>query len=257
MENIQKLGIITSFFNLGGYVFDFSTSDFDNFTATSIGIPLCDEYKMSKGKSLESYIKDAEITELNKIKLLTDLFEYYELNLMDNDKDNNPEHFKKYEQTKELLNTLISNREVINSKINIDSKYIQEQITFINENIDKNPTQVIGVSKELIESICKTILKMKNIEYSKNDDMTNLLKKTFDSIELVKFAQSDEQDSIDKSLKKIKGGFCSLIMGISEIRNEYGSGHGKTSDFLALDVKYAKLIADSSITISSFLSNYI
>lgn len=46
-------------------------------------------------------------------------------------------------------------------------------------------------------------------------------------------------------------------MGISEIRNEYGSGHGKTSDFLALDIKYAKLIADSSITISSFLSNYI
>ena len=56
---------------------------------------------------------------------------------------------------------MISNREVIKSKINIDSKYIQEQITFINENIDKNPTQVIGVSKELIESICKTILKMK------------------------------------------------------------------------------------------------
>ena len=48
MENIQKLGIITSFFNLGGYVFDFSTSDFDNFTATAIGIPLCDNIRCQK-----------------------------------------------------------------------------------------------------------------------------------------------------------------------------------------------------------------
>lgn len=257
MNNNQKLGLIASFFNRGGYVLDFSTASFDNFTATSIGIPLCSKYELSKGKSLESYIGDTEISEIYKVKLLTDLFEYYEYHILDNDKESNIERYNRYKRNKDLLNTIISETEVIKSNINIDSQYIQEQISFINENVDKNPTQAIGVSKELIESICKTILKKKNIEYSKNDDMIAILKLTFDSIELMQFRQSDSQNTLDKSLKKIKGGFCSVIMGVSEIRNEYGSGHGKTSDFLALDIKYAKLVANSAITISSFLSNYI
>ena len=50
-----EVGTFLKLFNRGGYVLDFSTNDFDVFTMGSIGVALCDKYKMSKGKSLSAY----------------------------------------------------------------------------------------------------------------------------------------------------------------------------------------------------------
>lgn len=46
ISNIE-IGTFLNFFNRGGYVLDFSTVDFDTFTHESIGVPLCETYKMS------------------------------------------------------------------------------------------------------------------------------------------------------------------------------------------------------------------
>lgn len=73
-----EVGTFLKLFNRGGYVLDFSTNDFDVFTMGSIGIALCDKYKMSKGKSLSAYVNEA--SEENVIKLLKDLLDYYEEN---------------------------------------------------------------------------------------------------------------------------------------------------------------------------------
>lgn len=40
-------------FNRGGYVLDFSTERFDDFTQESVDIRLCEKYGSSKGRSLE------------------------------------------------------------------------------------------------------------------------------------------------------------------------------------------------------------
>ena len=58
MDGIEKGGFL-KLFNRGGYVLDFSTNDFDTFTMESIGIPLCQHYQMSKGKSLVAYCSEA------------------------------------------------------------------------------------------------------------------------------------------------------------------------------------------------------
>ena len=55
-----EIGTIVNFLNEGGYVLDFSTADFDAFTYKSIGVPLCETYRLSKGKSLIAYINDAK-----------------------------------------------------------------------------------------------------------------------------------------------------------------------------------------------------
>lgn len=58
-------------FNRGGYVLDFSTDNFDLFTEDSVGVALCATYNLSKGKSLETYVK--ETSSENVTKLLNDL----------------------------------------------------------------------------------------------------------------------------------------------------------------------------------------
>lgn len=89
ISNIE-IGTFLNFFNRGGYVLDFSTVDFDTFTHESIGIPLCETYKMSKGKSLVAYVKQASQQDI--IKLFNDLMAHYELSPQ---KENDEQYQKK------------------------------------------------------------------------------------------------------------------------------------------------------------------
>jgi len=63
-------------FNRGGYVLDFNTEDFDDFTQDSVGIRLCEKYGSSKGRSLEHFVSNASAGQV--WKLFADLLNYYE-----------------------------------------------------------------------------------------------------------------------------------------------------------------------------------
>lgn len=75
MTEIEK-GLFLRLFNRGGYVLNFTTSSFDTFTKSSIGVALCAHYGLSKGRSLTKYIE--EESDAYGTKLLCDLFDYYE-----------------------------------------------------------------------------------------------------------------------------------------------------------------------------------
>ena len=49
LSGIER-GVFIKLFNRGGYVLDFSTSDFDTFTLESVGVALCEKYHLSKGR---------------------------------------------------------------------------------------------------------------------------------------------------------------------------------------------------------------
>ena len=56
-----------------GYVLDFSTNSFDIFTTSSIEIPLCEKYELSKGKSLSAFCSENSPEKVQK--LLFDLLD--------------------------------------------------------------------------------------------------------------------------------------------------------------------------------------
>ena len=70
----EDIGTLLSLFNRDGYVLDFSTNAFDVFTMQSIGVSLCEKYKLSKGKSLVAYLNNS--TYENQEKLLCDLLNF-------------------------------------------------------------------------------------------------------------------------------------------------------------------------------------
>ena len=75
----QEEGAFLQLFNRGGYVLNFSTNGFDVFTTNSVGEVLCEKYRLSKGRSLVAYLNSA--SDENRIKLILDLFHYYEENM--------------------------------------------------------------------------------------------------------------------------------------------------------------------------------
>ena len=177
-----EIGTFLNFFNRGGYVLDFSTVDFDTFTHESIGIPLCEAYKMSKGKSLVAYVKQASQQDI--IKLFNDLMAHYELSPQ---KENDVQYQKKYADAYvkcrlilDRINTnTIADIESQKLKEVFNSDYISSQIDLMVKMQDDNPTEAIGKAKELIESCCKTILEKEGHIIEKDWDMTRLVDETF------------------------------------------------------------------------------
>ena len=75
MNDIEKQQFYALFIQ-NGYVMDFSTYEFDEFTKASVGTPLCEKYGLSKGRSLKKFC--SEETDDTVLKLFTDLFTHFE-----------------------------------------------------------------------------------------------------------------------------------------------------------------------------------
>ena len=260
-----EMGGFAKLFVRGGYVLNFTTADFDTFTMESIGIQLCNHYKMSKGKSLLAFI--AESDPETATQLLLDLFEYYEFHfsfeydsegldksdILTSDKEIRScylECKKAARREHAILHPLQPSVEYILQEFSSD--FMNERISLLMSMRESDPTEAIGKSKELIESCCKTILGKLDIDINRKWDLTQLIKETMEALSIsTKTITGDSRES--QIVRKILGNLSGLAAGVAEFRNEYGSGHGKPADFHALPVRHAKLAVGSSITLVEYL----
>jgi len=253
LSQIEK-GVLMKLFNRGGYVLNFSTNDFDVFTLKSVGIPLCEKYKQSKGKSLMAYISEA--SEDDTIKLLKDLLDYYEVHYV-YEIENGDEYSKLYVQSKHIIDHILFNKNPLASfgkelKEKFSSTYLSTQIDLMLRMQNENPTEAIGKAKELVESCCKTILDENGIEWDKNWDVGQLSSAT---MKLLKLMPKDIPDNAPATaeIKAILGNLRAIASNLAALRNPYGSGHGKSATYKGLEERHAKLAVGSSITLVSFL----
>lgn len=140
--------LLNKFFNTSGYVFDFSTIRFDEFTYESIGLALVQKYKASKGQSLRQFIYNGELTKV--IKLCNDLLDYY-----DDYKTSFREEFVKeeyYTKCKNLLTGFSYLRNEANKKERIIYQDEKEYDVFISHATADKETYV----EQLVDEIKKT-----------------------------------------------------------------------------------------------------
>lgn len=133
-----------------------------------------------------------------------------------------------------------------------DENHFAEYTDRIKNSIETDPALAIGSSKELVEATLKTILKKKNVQFDKNDDMPKLLKKVQKELELV----PKEVDSAKKGADAIKivlNNLGSIVVKTAELRNLYGTGHGKGQGNNGLWSRHAKLVVGASVTLCTFL----
>lgn len=269
MGKLSKIEVSTflSLFNRDGYVLNFTTNAFDVFTMGSVGVALCSEYNMSKGRSLATYVNEASDDDVTK--LLKDLLEYYEENY-ENEYKKDAEEDATFGYTKYYANysalykkcrvymdrvlnistPLASNAVALQEKFT--SEYLSKQIELMLRMQTENPTDAIGKAKELIESCCKTILENEQIVWNKNWDMSKLTGETLKHLNLTPTAISDA-DPVSENIKAVLGNLRGITTKLAEIRNPYGSGHGKSASFTGLETRHAKLAVGCSITFVTFL----
>lgn len=260
-----EIGMFMKLFNRSGYVLDFTTNDFDVFTLESIGVALCAKYQQSKGKSLIAYINSAP--ENDALKLLQDLFKYYESNYQ-NEYSKNEEDSPYYTQYSTEYNRLYLKCKAVMNRIEgiasplmqtaselkgkFSSDYLSRQIDLMLGMQATNPTEAIGKAKELIESCCKTILDDDGITWDKNWDVGKLAGETVKQLKLMPKDIPDSAPAAEE-MKAILGNLRAIATNIAALRNPYGSGHGKSASYKGLEERHAKLAVGSSITLVSFL----
>ena len=83
-------------------------------------------------------------------------------------------------------------------------------------------------------------------------DMTRLVDETFKLFGIMPKQISDDVKGA-KSIKQVLGNLKAIAQGISELRNLYGNGHGKSSSFTGLEPRHASLAVGSSVTLVRFL----
>lgn len=145
--------------------------------------------------------------------------------------------------------TLQSIRKVFDSA---DTNYVLQQITRMEAAINEDPDLAIGTAKELIETCCKTILKERGAEVSGNPDLSQLVKQTVRELALTPQDIPDESKAVE-TIRKLLSNLATITQGIAELRNHYGTGHGKAASMKGLQPRHAKLAVGAASTLAVFL----
>ena len=134
----------------------------------------------------------------------------------------------------------------------LNAHYVSQQINLMEASIENSPHISIGLAKELIETCCKSILDERSATYDKNWDLLKLMKET---TKLLKLTPDDipNEARAAGSIKQLLGSLSSVVQGIGEVRNEYGSGHGKVGKFIGLQPRHAKLAVGAASTLAIYL----
>ena len=253
----EDVSLFLQLFNRGGYVLNFSTQKFDDFTNRVVGVALCARYNLSKGKSLEQFVNDGAEDEV--IKLFNALMNHYEAQYeyVNEINDKESSFHAVYLGCKRILKRvseggaiLIEHAEELKKKFS--SGYLNQEIDLMYKMQKDNPTEAIGKAKELIESCCETILEKSGMTPDKDWKLNQLVDETMKLLEITPKHIPDTAKEAN-AIKGILGSLKGIATQIAIIRNAYGSGHGKSASYEGLQERHSKLAIGSSVTLVNFL----
>lgn len=150
-----------------------------------------------------------------------------------------------------VLSVPTSLREVERATIG-DRSYLARQITRMETSIEDDPELAIGTAKELIETTCKTILEHRGMTPDRNWDVPRLMKEAAKELELTPEGVSDGARGAG-TIRRILGSLASVVGGTAELRNHYGSGHGRGPGAVGLEPRHARLVVGAASTLAIFL----
>ncbi len=135
--------------------------------------------------------------------------------------------------------------------------HIERHIVAIERAVYDEPNLAFDLAKNLIESVCKTILTERSVAWESKDDMPKLLKSTTlclpflpPGVPTIAPDGTDIRDSLQKTLS----GLNQTLMGVCELRNGIGLvSHGKDGPVPEMASVQAMLVAQAADAMIGFL----
>lgn len=133
-----------------------------------------------------------------------------------------------------------------------DADYILRQITRMQAAIEDDPALAIGTAKEMLETTCKAILEARGKAPTGKEDLPKLVRAVAEELDLLPNGVSAASRDPD-TVKRILGSLAIVSSGIAELRNAYGTGHGRSPSARGLGPRHAKLAVGAATTLAVFL----
>lgn len=134
----------------------------------------------------------------------------------------------------------------------LDAPYLVRQVEVIEGAVETDPRLAIGTAKELIESVCKTILKDRGVTVERSWDVVKLVKTALKELDLTPDDIPDAAKGAE-TIKRLLMNLATVTQGLAEIRNLFGTGHGPEGRVRGLQPRHARLMAGAAVTLATFL----
>jgi len=132
-----------------------------------------------------------------------------------------------------------------------DPQVVREHLRRIDRDLKSDPASAIGSSKELVETVLKTILDDYGISHGSSDDLMGLYKKVQEALRLNTEAVPGDAKGSKAAVKALRA-LVTTVQSLAELRNALGTGHGPTRRSSAL-TRHARLAFNSSVALTEFL----
>ncbi|WP_427144096.1 abortive infection family protein (plasmid) [Pseudomonas nitroreducens] len=135
----------------------------------------------------------------------------------------------------------------------LNAGWMAKEIERLENAVDRDPALAIGTAKELVETCCKSILKKRDIPFTKSDDLGDLTKKVAKALQLVPEGISEATKGAE-NIKMILRNLAQLTSNLAQLRGLYGTGHGRDGQHRGLQPRHARLAVASAVAFIDFVS---
>lgn len=132
----------------------------------------------------------------------------------------------------------------------VDRTTLRDHLRRIEQSVESDPAQAIGSAKELVETVAKLVLGYYSQDPDQYDTVQQLVKQAIKCLDL----SAEDLPKVEKgadSMRQILAGLGQAVGGIAELRNLYGTGHGR-GGAIELQLRHARLVVGAASTICVF-----
>ena len=238
----------------GGYVLGFNDRTFAEIVDEATGVDIHAEEYTRNGKSKANKLRTFwDVESDGRVVALLEALLDYEQATWD---DPSPDDLAGVERARAIVARLRTGQTSLSSlkeqPVVTDLHHLANQIRRIEASVDADPGLAIGTAKELLETCFKTILSDRAVAFEEKDEFQQLSKACFSSLELVAAKVPDETRGAE-IIRRVLGNLSTIGVGITELRNLYGSGHGKHGKAIGLTPRHARLVVGAAATVATFL----
>jgi len=135
----------------------------------------------------------------------------------------------------------------------LDAGWMQKEIERLENSVERDPSLAIGTAKELVETCSKTILNKLGIAIDPKAELPALTKALSKGLQLVPEGIPNEAKGAEAS-RLILQNFAVITQHLAELRNLYGSGHGRDGSYRGLEPRHARLAVGAAVVFIDFVT---
>lgn len=238
----------------GGYVLDFTDTTFDEFMGECAGVDIHSRRYSAKGTSKAKKLRTFWTLEDDRLVgrcILALVAHWEQTHTGVTDKQSTL-----IRACRSIASRLLSGTTSLDSLRHVASElkapHLADQIRRVEDGVDRDPAAAVGAAKELVETVCRTILDERKEPDPGNVEFPKLVRATLKVLKLL----PDEVPNAAKgaeTIKRLLSNLATMSQGLAELRNLYGTRHGRHGRTKGISPRHARLAVGAAATLARFL----